>query len=501
MRSVVPAAVITAASIALLGAGSVVGWRPSLWNFADSQTIRVATMSTEGAKKLFGALKQEIAAQHSNLQLSIVETPDAAGSVQALRGQSVDAAVMRSDEPAAADGRTIFVLRNLYLAVLVPANSSIDSISSLKTKKVGVLTKDGALDPMAKVVLEFYGIEETRVIRLALKELTAALKHRQISALVAVGSSAAGPIGDAVEAFQKATKSVPKVLDISEAKAIANRFPVYDEAEISAGTFGGAPAVPAEKVATISANLLLVSRPSLGNSIAGELTRMLLATKAKVATTLPEAGQLAAPSTDNDDLLLAHPGTVAFLNGEQSSILDDPTDVMLLGSMLFGLLGSLAAWLRALGKKTKAQELKREMRRLPILLKQLDTSRPEQLDAMEQELARLSEWLLQKFMAEEISYEDFLKADARLGCLGMLIRKQRASACPAGLDNADKESERADAKAWANKSGDVWTSSAKASRSTGDLYRLSDRQRERDGLSEGAASTAPAPPLSADAAA
>jgi uncharacterized protein len=458
-------AVIFSAIVAFAGAGSMLGWKVNAWNFSPSQTLRVATVPlNEGGRKFFSALKQEIASQHANIQLSLVDAADAGASAQALKDEKVDAAVIRSDDPSAVEGRTIFVLRNLYIALLVPAAAPIDSVAKLKGKKIGVLAKDAAIDPMAKVVLDFYGVDETHIVRLGLKELAVSLRHKQVAAVMVVGSTGGGPIADAIEAFRKATRKPPKFLDLSEASAIANRFAIYDEAEISIGAFSGSPAVPSDKVTTISANLLLVSRASLSNHLAGELTRLLLATKAKVAATLPEAGQLAAPSTDSDDLLLAHPGTVAFLNGEQSSFLDDPTNLILLGSMLFGFLGSLAAWLRALGKKSKSQEVKRQMQRLPTLLAQVKGAGPEQLDAMEQELEQLSEWLLQKFMAEQISPDDFRNAETRVGHVGALIQKQRACTLLEHVGSADERMELVEAK---------------PARHMGDLYRLPDRQRDR----------------------
>jgi uncharacterized protein len=465
MRSNFVPAAIAVAVVAFAGAGSTLAWRANVWNFSASQPLHVATVPlNESSRKFFTALKQEIASQHANIQLSLVETADAGASAQALKDGKVDAAVVRSDDPVAAEGRTIFVLRNLYVALLVPATSSIDSISKLKGKKIGLLTKGAEIDPMAKVVLDFYGVDETNIVRLGLKELAVSLQHKQVWAVMVVGSTGAGPIADAIEAFRKSTRKPPKFLDVSEAKAIADRFAVYDEAEISVGAFGGSPALPADKVTTISANLLLVSQTTLSNRLAGEVTRLLLATKAKVATTLPEAGQLAAPSTDSDDLLLAHPGTVAFLTGEQSSIFDDPMNWILLVSMLFGFLGSLAAWLRTLGKKTKAQEVKRELRRLPTLFAQVKDASPEQLDAMEQELEQLSEWLLQKFMADQISPEDFRNAETRVGHIGALICKQRPWASPDQVGDADERIRITEASSW---------------RSRGDLYRLPDRQRDR----------------------
>ncbi|HEY2183394.1 MAG TPA: TAXI family TRAP transporter solute-binding subunit [Xanthobacteraceae bacterium] len=465
----VPAAVIASAIVAFAGGGSLLGWRTNAWNFSAGQTVRIATAPlNDGGKKFFAALKHEIAAQRSTIQLSLVETATLEASAQALKEQKADAAVIRSDDPAAAEGRTIFVLRNLYMGLLLPATSPIDSVAKLKGKKIGVVTKDGAIDPMAKVALEFYGIDQKHILPLALKDLAGALQHKQVAAVMAVGSTGAGAIADAVEIFRKSTKKPPDFLDLSEAKAIAERFAVYDEAEISVGAYGGSPAVPSEKVQTISSNLLLVSQPSLPNQVAGELTRLLLATKAKIATALPEAGQLSAPSTDNDELLPVHPGTIAFLNGTQSSPLDDPTNVILLCSMLFGFLGSLAAWVRALRKKTKGQEIQRQMRRLPVLLAELKSPNLERLDAIEQELEQLKEYLLEKFVADQISLDDFRNAEARVDHLSAEVQKQRDAAAEGG-GQADEQ----------QLLPETHPSPRLEIEDKGVLYRLPDRPRER----------------------
>jgi TRAP transporter TAXI family solute receptor len=357
MRSRLVPALIISALVVVAGVVSFFAWNSHPWIFSTSQTLHVATIPVNDVgKKFFSALKREIASQHARVQVSLIETPSVWASAQALREQKVDAAVVRSDDPAAADGRTVFILRNIYAALLVPAQASIDSLSKLKGKKIGVLTDDFGIDPMAKAVLDFYGLDEKRIVRLGLKDVPVSLQHRQVAALLVVGPTGAGPIADAIEAFRKSTKKPPKFLDLAEASAITDRFAIYDEAEISVGAFSGSPAVPSEKVTTISANVLLVAQASLSNYAAGEITRLLLATKTRVATTLPDAGQLAAPSTDKDDLLPAHPGTVAFLNGEQASWLDESMNWILLGSMLTGFLGSLAAWLNRLRNKKKGQQ-------------------------------------------------------------------------------------------------------------------------------------------------
>ena len=254
MRSrFVPAVAMASALVAFAGVGSVLAGRTNgwSWNWPTGQKLRVATAPlNDGGKKFFATLKEEMAAQRTAIQLSLVETADLGASARALREQKVDAAVIRSDDPAAAEGRTLFVLRNLYVALLVPATAPIDSVSKLKGKKIGVLVKETGVDPMAKVVLDYYGIEEKHVARLALQDLPAALQRKQVSAVMVVGSTGAGPIVDAIEVFRRVTKKPPNFVDISEAKAMAERFAIIRSLADSDGDHqfaAGLPAVACEQ--------------------------------------------------------------------------------------------------------------------------------------------------------------------------------------------------------------------------------------------------------------
>ena len=188
--------------------------------------------------------------------------------------------------------------------------------------------------------------------------------------------------------------------------------------------------MPSEKVTTISANVLLVAQASLSNAAAGELTRLLLATKTRVAATLPEAGQLAAPSTDKDELLPAHPGTVAFLDGEQTSLLDETTDWILLGSMLIGFVGSLCAWLKRLRNKKKGDELQAQARRQAA-----PWSASVAGGAIENGLDTLSQWLTQ-LHANEAPRRDFQNVAAKLAAIAALMQERLASPM---LDHAAAE--------------------------------------------------------------
>jgi hypothetical protein len=420
---------IALTAVALLvfaGFGSYFVWKSYPWLFPANQNLRVATTAITPEGEIFlAALRREINSEHVRVQLNLVEEPTVWASGQAFKDKQAEAAIVRSDDPNVAGGLSLFVLRTLYVAMLAPAQPSVGPISKFKGRKIGVLIDEsGGIDPMAKVVIDFYGFDEKHVVRLTVKELPSALQQRQVAAVLVVGPTGSGPLADAVDAFTRITKKPPKFLDLTEATAIAERFAVYDEAEISPGAFGGSPPVPSEKVITISANLLLLGQRSLSNYAAGEITRVLLATKSRVATRLTEAGQLAAPSTDKDELFPAHPGTVAFLNGDQSNLLDESVNWILLGSMLTGALGSLAAWLNRMHEKKKEDEHQGKVRRLPLLLQQARAAPLDRLDPIRSELELISQWMQQKYVANEISPEQFHEAEAKSAEIAALIAER-----------------------------------------------------------------------------
>jgi TRAP-type uncharacterized transport system substrate-binding protein len=420
------AAGVVSTGMILAGALSFFIWKGDTSKILPILPVDVAAAVSRDSAHILGELNRQIASEQARVRLSVVDTENVWASGEALRERKVDAAVVRNDDPAAGEARTIFVLNRMVVALLAPAQASADDMGKLKGKKIGIVVEAAGPDPMAKAVLDFYGFDEKHVLRLARNDVADSLRHKQIAGLLVVGPVGAGPIEDAIEVFRKATKRPPKFIDISEAKAISSRFALYSEDEISAGAFG--PALPSDKVTTISSGLLLAARPSLSNNATGELTRMLLATKARLAATVPAAAQMAAPSTDKDVLRPAHAGTIAFLNGEQPDLLDRSTNLFLLGSMLTGCLGSLATFLSGLRNRKKGNELKRRMHRLAAVLAQTSILDRNQIHAAEKEVAQLSQWLAQKFMMNEISAKDFHCAEASIARIAALIRRKRASA-------------------------------------------------------------------------
>lgn len=429
MRFRLSPAVIVFAAIVSVGIGVFLVWKAYPWAFSGNYTLRVATgpVGEHGARFL-AAFKRELAAEHPRVQVQLIETPNLPASAAALKKGEVDAAVVRADDPGAADGRAVFVLRKLFVTFLAPGTASFDGVADLKGKTIGVLVRNlDHIDPMAEAVLGFYRIDDKHVARLTAKDLFAALESKRIAALLVVSPIGLGPLPEAVQIFRKAGKKPPKFLNLAEADAIAERFPVYQSATIPDGAVDASPPIPDDDVTTIATEILLVARASMTNYAAGEFTRLLLATKAKVAATIPEAGQLAAPSTDRDALIPAHPGTIAYLNGDEPDLLDESSNYIYFGSLITGAFGSLAAWITSLRNRRRLRELQENFARLPTLMVEARTAAGERFDALEEELDRLGEWFVEKFVADEITPDAFANANTRVGHIRAMVGKRRTA--------------------------------------------------------------------------
>jgi TRAP transporter TAXI family solute receptor len=416
--------------IVVCGALAFFSFRQYPWIFSGRYTIRIATgpLGGDGAK-FVAAIKREMATENPRVQLILTETPSLKASAQALKAQQVDAAVVRSDDPTAAEGRTIIILRNIFVALMVPASSSIESVADLAGKKIGVSVIGNEIDPLAKTVIEFLGIDQSRVIPLSQNDISPALQRKHVAALMVVGPAGPGNIAEAVRIIRTVTKKPPTFLDLDEAEAISKRYPVYDSDEIPAAAFVGLPVIPSDSVTTIAATVRLVAAPSLSNFAAGELTRIVLATKAKVASSIPGGGQITAPDSDLSTMVLpVHPGTLAYMNGTQPDMLDQAQNVLYVGSVVLALLGSVGAWVVGMWNKRKLNELQAKLGRLSPLLNDVKSAPAERNTQIEKELEHMLEWMTEKYVGDEIRSDDFRKMTDKVARIQAVIGKRRGGA-------------------------------------------------------------------------
>ena len=100
-------------------------------------------------------------------------------------------------------------------------------------------------------------------------------------------------------------------------------------------------------------------------------------------------------------------------------------NVISIGTLLVGAFGALAAWATSLRNRRQLRELKKSVERLPALLEEIKKKPVDGLDSAQNELDRLSEWFVEKYVTDKIPSDTFDSAAARVMHLRDLIKKRQ----------------------------------------------------------------------------
>jgi TRAP transporter TAXI family solute receptor len=330
--------------------------------------IAVGPPGSEDAR-LAQNLAQHLARERANIRLSVALQGSPAEAADALDTGQTDLAIVRRDLIMPRNGQAIAVLRNnmVVFVVLPPAaqepatarktkapQKKIEKIEDLAGQRLGVFGRLDANVRLLHVILKAHDIapEKIAVTQAAPADLFPAIREGKFDAVMAVGPLGSRIVTEIVSAATRG-KQLPTFLPIATAEAIAHRNPVYEVAEIPAGAFG--PKRPQDAIDTIAFAHYIVARRSLDEQTAAEFTRLLFAARQSLAGDAPAFSKIEAPDTDKDAAVPAHPGTVAYFDGESKTFLDRYSESLYWGLMLLSFVGSGAAWLLSYAKSDERE--------------------------------------------------------------------------------------------------------------------------------------------------
>ncbi|WP_051026474.1 TAXI family TRAP transporter solute-binding subunit [Bradyrhizobium cosmicum] len=308
--------------------------------------------------KVVQALTQGFAQHKSYVRLRPVQTDGATASADALAEGKVDLAIVRGDVDVPKNAQAVATLRkNVVVLWSVPAKgkkkgAKITKITQLAGHRVGVVGRTQANVNLLKVILQQYGVDPAKVeiVQYPANEAAEAIKAQKADAYLAAGPVNSKITADAIAASAKDV-GTPNFLAIDSADAIAQNHPVYEAAEIPAGTFGGSPDRPDDEVKTISFSHHIVARKGLSETTVAAFTRQLFAVRQQLVTEFPLAAKIETPDTDKDAVIPVHPGAAAFVDGEEKTFLDKYSDYIWWSLMALSAMGSIGAWFAGYLKK------------------------------------------------------------------------------------------------------------------------------------------------------
>jgi TRAP transporter TAXI family solute receptor len=345
--------------IMLAGTLALVGAVSSAYYFAMRPvTVRVAVGPPNSDDvKVVQALVQAFSREHGAVRLRPVLTDNAAASATALADGKSDFAVIRGDLNVPKNALAVATLRKNVVVLWVPARAKVKKsaritrIPQLAGHRIGVIGKTPANVALLNVILQQYGVDSKKVelVQFSISEVADASRGQKVDAFMAAGPINSRITNEAINATSR--DGAPTFLAIDSAAAIAQNHPVYEAAEIPAGTFGGSPDRPDRDIKTISFSHHIVARKGLAESTVAAFTRQLFAARQGIVAEFPLAAKIETPDTDKDAVIPVHPGAAAYVDGEEKTFLDRYSDYIWWSLMGLSAMGSAGAWFASYLKK------------------------------------------------------------------------------------------------------------------------------------------------------
>jgi TRAP-type uncharacterized transport system substrate-binding protein len=354
--------------------------------------LRVAVVRGSVDQDIMTAAAQDFVREHETLRLTLVPVDNLPASATALDHGRADLAIVRSDVEMPTTGQTVLIMRKSAALFLAPAGSGIASIADLRGMKIGVvhdpmLSSEANLN-LLETSLAQYDIPLSAVSTLILPiaEIEKALAAKDVNAIIAFGMPGGDKLADAEAAVARVSGGKPIFISVPEAEGIAQRSPNYESIEIVRGLFPGAAPQPAKSFHTLGVSTRLVARSTLSDTIVGDLTRILLAARPRIALRAPIAVRIVAPETDKGAVLPVHPGAAAYLDDEAESFFEKYSDAFYIGAMIFSVLGSALAALASRFSQMQREGTSETIQRLLDILHEARTAdQIAALDALETE--------------------------------------------------------------------------------------------------------------------
>ena len=329
--------------VGLVSGASLIAYR----YYTRPVTLSVAVGSIDGeAAKAMSAIASRLVSTNAPVRLKVIDSGTALEASNMFSAGKVDLAVVRGDVGDLSKAQAVVVVSHVVALIIAPPDSTLDSMSKLKGRRVGVIGGD-ANTKIVDVLSREYGLDRAKMFKdIALSDARRAIQSKEVAALLIVIPLAEKYLSLVRGFFQQGPKALPVLIPIDSAGAIAESERAYESFDVPKGTLRGAPPVPDDDLTTLRASLYLVANKKLGNDLVTSLTQTIMNVRRDLLREQPIFAQITAPSTDADAYLALHPGAAAFYNGTQQSFMDEYGNWIYLTPMILGGAATVlaAAW-------------------------------------------------------------------------------------------------------------------------------------------------------------
>jgi TRAP-type uncharacterized transport system substrate-binding protein len=326
-------------------------------------------------------------------------------------------------------------------------------VTDLAGKRVGIVTGNEASADLLDTVLNHYGIplDKVQVSQINPANVATAVQKGTVDVLFVAGAATGKSISSTAAA---ATQNgvAPTFIEIDHAEGIAKRNTAFDSESIDAGTFGGNPPAPGDDLKSLTFAEYLVARKTFSHNSIAQLSKLIYTSRLAIASQMAGEIKIQAPSTDKDADVLAHAGTLDYLNDNQKTFFDKYGDDIFYGMLIFPVFGSaiagVAGYLRA---DSRTRRLRLLQRVLDMVRKAHTAQTLETLEQLQRESDNLVVAIIHLSEHEEFDESVRMSFEFALDQLRFAIAARRTAILdPTGVTATPEARAIADASTGAN---------------------------------------------------
>lgn len=328
---------------AAVGFGTLCLMLASWWYLAAPKTLRVA-VGPQGSlqHRYFQALSRALADQQKpfRFELVIADTTVAAGKL--MEARKVDLAVLRSDETATLEARSIAILGRRSIVLLAPKSSGIESLKTLEGRRIAIISPGGEYSDLIGRIAGHYGasIHGASITEFTIRQFVQ--NPQPFDAFVIVADPAfegSKPLFDAIEGLAGGPLGI---IGMPGAAGLSLRLRELQKATVPEGAFGGAPPKPEAEVETVAVTYELTASSMLTESDGLALLKALIDVRTRMRRLLPRSTfNIEPPPVDDQRQLLPHVGAIAYVNDDETkSFLETWSEQIWLALFALSIAGS-----------------------------------------------------------------------------------------------------------------------------------------------------------------
>ncbi|MEJ0077365.1 MAG: TAXI family TRAP transporter solute-binding subunit [Alphaproteobacteria bacterium] len=294
-------------------------------------------------QRVFGQAGDMLRTARAPVRIDVVTVENGKAALEQMAAGKAELAVLRSDAALQGEAETVLIVRREAAVLFAPKIGKIQKVSDLPNGMLGIVAEGPIDSGLLGPVLDYYGIprDKAKYLMMPAAEMANALRQKKVDAVLAVGPVASKQISEVVAEVARAVKGAINFIEIEEANAIAKRIPALEKLEVEQGAFGGRPPRPPESLETLAFSVRLVATQKSDSDKIAELVKQLYLIRQNINAAVAGAGLMETPDLDDPTPFLIHPGTRAYVNGDQKNLLDRYSDWIYLGAFLMSGLGSV----------------------------------------------------------------------------------------------------------------------------------------------------------------